>query len=249
MNLREEMWDMMTVHEVSRRTGVTIRALQYYDRIGLLPPTAVTEAGYRLYDGAALLTLQQILLFRELEFPLGDIKRILNDPSFDRKKALEQQIRLLKLKRERLDRIIDLAQKQKDKGGDTMDFSAFDSEQIERYAKEAKAQWGDTKAYREFEAKQLTKEQQQTAGVGLMEQFRAFAVLKDGAPDAPQAQAAVQTLQAYISAHFYHCSNDVLKGLGQMYGAGGEFTKNIDAYAGAGTAAFAAKAIEAYCNR
>ena len=81
-----------------------------------------------------------------------------------------------------------------------------------------------------------------------MELFKEFAAVKDGAPDAPQAQAAVQTLQAYISAHFYSCSNDVLKGLGQMYGAGGEFTENIDAYAGEGTAAFAAKAIEAYCK-
>lgn len=240
---------MTTVHEVSKRTGVSIRALQYYDRIGLLHPTAVTEAGYRLYDDAALLTLQQILLFRELEFPLGDIKSILNDPNFDRDRALEQQIQLLKLKRERLDRIIDLAQQQKDKGGDLMDFTAFDTQKIEEYAKEAKTQWGETKEYREFEQKKLTKEQQQTAGAGLMERFIDFAALKDGAPDAPEAQAAVQTLQAYISAHFYHCSNDVLKGLGQMYGAGGEFTANIDAYAGAGTAAFAAKAIAAYCKR
>ena len=141
-----------------------------------------------------------------------------------------------------------MPKEQKDKGGITVDFTVFDTEQIERYAKDAKAQWGDTKEYREFEAKDLTKEQQQTAGAGLMELFRTFAALKDGAPDAPQAQAAVQTLQAYISAHFYHCSNDVLKGLGQMYGAGGEFTANIDAYAGEGTAAFASRAIEAYCK-
>ena len=239
---------MMTVHEVSKRTGVSIRALQYYDSIGLLHPTAVTEAGYRLYDDAALLTLQQILLFRELEFPLGDIKRILNDPAFDRAKALEQQLQLLKLKRERLDRIIDLAQRQKGKGGDLMDFSAFDNEQIERYAKDAKVQWGDTKEYREFEAKDLTKEQQRTAGAGLMELFKDFAAVKDGAPEAPEAQAAVKKLQDYISAHFYFCSNDVLKGLGQMYGAGGEFTENIDAFAGEGTAAFASNAIEAYCK-
>lgn len=237
---------MMTVHEVSRLSGVTIRALQYYDRIGLLRPTAVTEAGYRLYDDAALLTLQQILLFRELEFSLGDIKRILNDSNFDRDRAIEQQIRLLKLKRERLDRIIDLAQKQKDKGGNTMDFSAFDSEKIRAYAKEAKAQWGETKEYREFEAKNLTKEQQQTAGAGLMELFLDFARKKDGAPE--DAFAEVQKLQDYISRNFYHCSNDVLKGLGKLYGAGGEFTKNIDAYAGAGTAAFASKAIESYCR-
>lgn len=119
---------------------------------------------------------------------------------------------------------------------------------FEQYAKEAEKTWGHTPAYREYEAKKLTPEQQQSAGTALMELFKEFAAVKDSAPDAPQAQAAVQTLQAYISAHFYSCSNDVLKGLGQMYGAGGEFTENIDAYAGAGTAAFAAKAIEAYCK-
>ena len=119
---------------------------------------------------------------------------------------------------------------------------------FEQYAKEAEKTWGHTPAYREYEAKKLTPEQQKSAGTALMELFKEFAAVKDGAADAPQAQAAVQTLQAYISAHFYSCSNDVLKGLGQMYGAGGEFTENIDAYAGAGTAAFAAKAIEAYCK-
>ena len=239
---------MMTVHEVSKRTGVSIRALQYYDSIGLLHPTAVTEAGYRLYDEAALLTLQQILLFRELEFPLKEIRAILSDPDFDRGRAMEQQLRLLKLRRERLDRIIDLIERQRDKGGNTMDFTAFDTEQIERYAREAKAQWGHTEEYRAFAKKNLTPEQQKTAGAGLMAVFRDFAAVKDGAPDAPEAQAAVQKLQDYISANFYHCPKNVLSGLGKMYGAGGDFTKNIDAYAGEGTAAFAAKAIEAYCR-
>ena len=88
---------MRTVHEVSELTGVSIRTLQYYDRIGLLHPAEYTEAGYRLYDDAALETLQQILLFRELEFPLKDIRRILQSPSFDRQKALDQQIGLLEL--------------------------------------------------------------------------------------------------------------------------------------------------------
>ena len=90
----------MTVHEVSSLTGVSIRALQYYDRIGLLHPAGYTDAGYRLYDDAALETLQQILLFRELEFPLKDIQRIIQSPSFDRQKALDQQITLLELKKE-----------------------------------------------------------------------------------------------------------------------------------------------------
>ena len=119
---------------------------------------------------------------------------------------------------------------------------------FEQYAKEAEKTWGHTPAYREYEAKKLTPEQQKRAGDGLMELFKEFAAVKDGAPDAEEAQAAVKRLQEYIDANFYHCSSDVLSGLGKMYGAGGAFTENIDAYAGAGTAAFAAKAIEAYCT-
>lgn len=80
---------MMTVHEVSKLAGVSIRTLQYYDKIGLLHPTGYTDAGYRLYDDADLERLQQILLFRELEFPLKDIKAIINSPDFDRSKLDE----------------------------------------------------------------------------------------------------------------------------------------------------------------
>lgn len=94
---------MMTVNEVSQLTGVSIRTLQYYDQIGLLHPAGRTKAGYRLYDDAALERLQQILLFRELEFPLREIQRILESPSFDWVKALDQQITLLTLKKQHLD--------------------------------------------------------------------------------------------------------------------------------------------------
>ena len=90
---------MMTVHEVSKLTGVSIRTLQYYDRIGLLHPARYTDAGYRLYDDTALETLQQFLLFRELEFSLSEIRQIIQNPSFDRRKALDQQIELLQLKK------------------------------------------------------------------------------------------------------------------------------------------------------
>lgn len=79
---------MMTVNEVSKLAGVSIRTLQYYDSIGLLKPAEYTESGYRLYDDAAMERLQQILLFRELEFPLKEIKEIVTRPDFDKKKAL-----------------------------------------------------------------------------------------------------------------------------------------------------------------
>ena len=118
---------MMTVQKVSQLTGVSIRTLQYYDRIGLLPPTEYTDAGYRLYDDKALDTLQQILLFRELEFPLKDIGKIIGSPDFDRNKALEQQIELLTLKKEHIENLIDLARGIQLLGVRHLKFDAFDT--------------------------------------------------------------------------------------------------------------------------
>ena len=90
---------MMTVNEVSKLTGVSIRTLQYYDTIGLLKPIESTESGHRLYNDTSLERLQQILLFKELEFPLKEIKKIIDAPNFDRNKALKQQIKLLTMKK------------------------------------------------------------------------------------------------------------------------------------------------------
>ena len=136
---------MKTVHEVSELSGVSIRTLQYYDRIGLLSPADRTEAGYRLYDNAALEKLQQILLFRELQFPLKEIMEIVNRTDFDRSKALEQQIELLRLKKEHIENLINLAEgikalevKEVTREG----FEAFDTRKIDEYAKQAKAAWG-----------------------------------------------------------------------------------------------------------
>ena len=127
---------MMTVSEVSRLTGVSIRTLQYYDKIGLLHPSGHTEAGYRLYDDTALAALQQILLFREMEFPLKDIRQIMTQPGFDREKALTQQMELLTLKKQRLENLIDLARRMQQTGGKPMDFTAFDTTKLEEYARQ-----------------------------------------------------------------------------------------------------------------
>ena len=97
---------MLTIHQMAERTGVTIRALRYYDKIGLLPPGAVSPAGYRLYGPAELERLQQILFFRELEFPLAEIKAILASPAYDRTAALTAQRALLREKRDRLDGLL-----------------------------------------------------------------------------------------------------------------------------------------------
>ena len=124
---------MKTVKEVSRITGVSVRTLHHYDAIGLLKPTAVTEACYRLYDDAALKRMQSILLFRELQFPLKDIKRILDAPDFDTMTALAQQVRLLEMQREHLEQLISHAREIQQTGVYSIDFSKIDTSEIEFY--------------------------------------------------------------------------------------------------------------------
>lgn len=234
---------MKTVHEVSALSGVTIRTLRYYDRIGLLRPTAHT-AGYRLYDGAALQRLQRILLLRELEIPLKDVARLLELPDEKQREALGGQIRLLELKKERTEKLIALAQRIQ-KGEEAMDFSAFDRSREEAYAAEAKARWGDTAAYRAYEANGSP----QDGAAQMAAIFRDFGALKDGDPASDAAQAKVRALQDCISANYYPCTDEILSGLGQMYVADARFTENIDRAGGEGTAAFVGKAIAAHCRQ
>lgn len=116
---------MRTVKQVSDLTGISVRALHYYDEIGLLKPSEITEAGYRLYDDEALKTLQQILFFKELDIPLKDVKEIMSSPYFDKMQALKNQKKLLLLKRKRLNGLIELINKTL-KGESTMNFKEFD---------------------------------------------------------------------------------------------------------------------------
>ncbi len=234
----------MTVHEVSRMSGVTIRTLRYYDRIGLLRPAARTEAGYRLYDEAALMRLLRILLLKELEIPLKDVKRLLQLSDAEQREAIGLQIKALELKKERTEKLIALARRL-EKGEGTMDFSAFDRSKEEAYAAEAKARWGNTAAYREYES----RPKQPGTEDRLMAIFADFGALKDGDPAFDAAQTKVQALQSFISANYYTCTDKILFGLGQMYAADERFRENIDAAGGEGTAAFVKAAIEAYCGK
>ncbi|MBP5580982.1 MAG: MerR family transcriptional regulator [Ruminococcus sp.] len=240
---------MMTVKQFSELTGVSIRTLRYYDEIGLLSPASHTEGGYRLYDDTALERLQQILLFRELEFPLKDIVRIVSSPDFDRKKALEQQIELLELKRKRLDDLIGFARGIKLLGVRAVDFSAFDTSKIDEYTKRAKEKWGNTQAYEEFSQKKRTEDENAEVMERFMALFAEFGELKSGSPESDEAQAMVKKLQGFITEHFYICTDEILSGLGKMYAADGEFRENIDRAGGNGTADFAAAVIEVYCSK
>lgn len=243
---------MMIVNEVSRLTGISIRTLQYYDKIGLLPPADYTEVGYRLYDDETLQKLQIILLFRELEFPLKDIRRIIESPVFDREKALEQQIHILELKKEHIENLIDLARGVKKSGvKDMTDFTAFDTAKIDDYIAKAREYWGDTAAFKEFEEKNADRTSEENAGINteLMKIFAQFGGMKDMDPASPKVQKQVKKLQDYITDKFYKCTNTILSSLGHAYSAEGEMNRNIDKAGGKGTGEFVDKAIQIYCSK
>ncbi len=242
----------MKINEVSKLTGVTVRTLHYYDEIGLLKPSEVTSAGYRLYDNEALKTLQQILFFRELEFSLDEIKEIMSDPLYNRKDALAKQRELLMQKRIRLDGIINLVDKTL-KGENDMSFKQFDMTEIEEarkeYAAEVKARWGDTAAYAESEQKASNYDDAQWnilsgEGRAILQEFGECRNIK---PDSREAQALVKKWQNYITSYFFDCTIEILSGLGLMYIGDERFTRNIDKN-GKGTAAFMAAAIGIYCR-
>lgn len=242
---------MKTVNEVSKLTGVSIRTLHHYDEIGLLKPTNVSEAGYRLYDDKALEKLHTILLFRELEFPLRDIKAIMQSPSFDPTQALEQQIQLLEKKYKHIGRLIALASEIQRRGKAAMGFEAFDKSEIEQYKKEARQRWGSTEAYQEYVHRQLRKtpEQSQNEGEEVMAFLKEAASLRHLPPESPQVQQKVKELQEMFTRNFYTCTNEILSTLGEMYVDSERFRQNIDKECGDGAAVFLRSAIRIYCAK
>ena len=241
---------MKTVAQVSKLTGISVRTLHHYDEIGLLKPTRVTESGYRLYDDAALQRLHGILLLKELQFPLKEIRDILDSPGFDPMEALQQQIELLELQKKHLEGLISHAREIQKSGVLPMDFSSFDTTKIDRYAAQAKEKWGKTEAYKEYEAKTAGKDnaQMQSTGDKLMDIFREFGEIRHLSPASSEAQALVSKLQGFITDNYYTCTKQILFGLGQMYAAGDEMNENIDKAGGEGTGAFARDAIIIYCK-
>ena len=141
----------MKISDVAKLTGVTVRTLHYYDEIGLLNPSEVTQAGYRVYNDTDLEVLQQILFFRELDFSLEDIRKIMQNPAYEKESALQKQKELLMQKRSRLDSLISLVDKTL-KGEQDMSFRQFDTTEMEeakkKYAEEAKQRWGSTVVFR-----------------------------------------------------------------------------------------------------
>ena len=243
----------MQIKEFAKLTGVSVRTLHYYDEIGLIKPALVdAQNGYRFYDENSLLRMQEILFYRELDFPLKSILEILSSPDYDKQKALAEQRKLLELKKERLERIID-ALDGATKGKVTM--TAFDNSDYEtarkQYEVEAKQRWGETDAYKEHQEKtaDYSKDKWQEVNEGLMTIFAKFAeCMKNGhTADSDDVQALVKELQNYITENYYTCTKEILAGLGLMYVADERFKTNIDKN-GNGTTEFVSKAIEIYCK-
>jgi len=242
---------MKTVKEIAKQTGVSVRTLHHYDAIGLLKPTKITEAGYRLYDADALERLYLIIVYRELGFSLKKISEILNASDFDRNRALEEQIALLEKKREQLQNRIYFARGLKLTGVRHLNYEGFDYQKIDDYTTQAKTMWGKTDAWKEFEQKNSgrSREEGKALESDLMALFVELGALRDNAPGSEAVQNWVARLQAFITDHFYTCTNPILKGLGEMYAGGGSMTENIDAAGGRGTGAFAKEAIDIFCAK
>ena len=244
----------LQIKEFAELTGVSVRTLHYYDEISLLKPCYVDEQnGYRFYDETSLERMQEILFYRELDFPLKSIAEILASPNYDKQKALAEQKRLLTMKKDRLERLI-AALEQAEKGEIAM--SAFDNSEYEtarqQYEDEAKQRWGDTDAYKESQAKTAgySKDKWNDVLAGMNGVFAEFAECKNcgNSSDSETAQQLVKKLQDYITANFYHCTDEILAGLGQMYVCDERFKKNIDKN-GEGTAEFVSEAIKIYCKK
>lgn len=193
------------------------------------------------------------MFYRELDFPLKSIAEILASPNYDKQKALAEQKRLLMLKKDRLERLI-AALEQAEKGEITM--SAFDNSEYEtarqQYEDEAKQHWGGTDAYKESQEKtrSYSKDKWNDVLAGLNGVFAEFAECKKcgESADSDAAQQLVKKLQDYITGNFYHCTNEILAGLGQMYVFDERFKNNIDRN-GEGTAEFVSEAIKIYCKK
>ncbi len=240
---------MLTIKEVSKKTGVSIRTLHYYDSIDLLKPTKISDNGYRLYDETALNYLQSILMYRELKFPLKSIKKILDNPKFDTKKALKEQIRLLELQKEHIEKIISLAHKIQIEGEEKMDFKVFDNEEFNQYANEVKEKWGNTSQYEEYKIRNRSRQELEGINNRFMNIFTELGSLKHLSVEDEKVQEKIKSLQEFITDNYYSCTKEILKGLGKMYVNDERFRNNIDRAGGNGTAEFVNQAIYRYCSK
>ena len=195
--------------------------------------------------------MQSILLFRELQFPLKEIKEFLDSPDFNQEETIAQQIKLLELQYKHIGELISFAREIQTKGVKTMNFEVFDTNEIEQYKAEVKSKWGNSKAYQEYEQRVVSHSEHNDSKFvnEIMSLFTDLGAMKQLPPTDKAVQEKIAALQAYINENFYTCSNDILKELGEMYVCDDRFKKNIDRFGGEGTAKFVREAIFVYCEK
>lgn len=206
-----------------------------------------------MYSIEDLEKLQQILFFRELDFPLNEIKEIMVNPKYDKIEALNKHKELLIEKRKRIDGLVTLIDKTI-KGDNNMSFKEFDNSKIEenkrKYSEEVKKRWGNTDAYKEYEKKTTSydKNSWNTINEEMAKILKEFADNRDKDVNSDIVQSLVEKWRGYITLNFYNCTKEILSCLGLMYIGDERFKENIDKY-GEGTSEFMAKAIEIYCSK
>lgn len=244
----------MKVKEVSELVGVSIRTLHYYNQIGLLIPTEITNSGYRFYSEGDLETLQQILFFKELDFSLTEIKKMMNSVSYNRQKALRLQKKMLLEKRDRIDKII----KTIDKTDQYMrgEILITKEERFEGinlrhndYEQEARKHWGDEPIDTvKAKLENMTKDE----NIGLSNKwdsiFKKLARLCDQSPGSQEVQVTIKEWYNFLNKNVGTYSLDAFYGLGQLYIEDERFTKNIDQYS-KGLAKFMSEAIKVFTDR
>ncbi|WP_061310850.1 MerR family transcriptional regulator [Clostridium botulinum] len=247
------------IKEVADMAGISVRMLHHYDKIGLLDPESVSAAGYRLYSDENLDRLQQILFFKELNFPLQEIKIILDSPNFNKKEALETHRQLLLEKKLRLEKIIQSVNKTINsmEGEFKMDkkeilnvFSMTEIEEHQRkYSEEVKEKYGNTSAYKESNEKtsKYTKEDWSNIMKDWDIIYKKLANLMDKNPDDKEVQEYIHQSREHISKNFYDCTPEIFRGLGEIYVNDERFTANIDKYK-TGLSKFLRDAINVYCD-
>lgn len=248
----------LKVSEVARLAHVSVRTLHHYDEIGLCCPSGRSHAGYRLYSASDLERLQQVLFFRELDFPLDEIQRMLADPAFDVTEALRMQRKLLLEKATRIRSLIaavEAALTAREEGKTMSNeerFAVFGDFNPAAYQDEARERWGQSDAYRESMArtKKYGKEQWEQIKAEGHAVFTALAKLAQAGTN-PTNQAAMDLAEQHrlhIERWFYPCPPHMHQGLGEMYVHDARFTANIDRYQ-PGLASFAREAFAANAQR
>lgn len=251
------------VSEVAEIAGVSVRTLHHYDEIELLVPRGRTDAGYRLYDDDDLLRLQQILLGRELGLTLEEIRRSLDEPSFDRRRALVAQRAELEKRAQQtraMLRAIDAAIAVIDDAAGSVSGTRapldlkpiFDGFDPGKYEVETEERWGGSPAFEESKrrtARYTEADWRRLKAEQAAIYADAFAALQAGkSPADPDAMAIAERHRQSIERWFYPCSFEIHRGLAGMYEQDRRFAENIEKY-GAGLTRFLAQAVRENAKR